>query len=59
MLIYGTLDAGGSPASGSVKGVFDASTVTGLHDIVYKCVPLTIGDAYTVGGDVTAAFNCS
>jgi hypothetical protein len=48
----GTLDAGGSPASGSAKGVFDASTVTGLHDIVSQCVPLTIGDAYTVGGDV-------
>jgi hypothetical protein len=47
-----TLDADGSPASGSAKGVFDASTVTGLYGIVSQCVPLTIGDAYTVGGDV-------
>lgn len=48
----GTLDAGGSPTSGSAKGVFDAPTETGNYDVVSQCVPLTIGVTYHLGGDI-------
>src|ERR1700687_3843298 len=38
----GTLDAGGSPRSGSAKGIFDASMATGIDGVVAQCGPLTI-----------------
>lgn len=48
----GTLDATGSPHSGSVRGVFNASAVNGDDGVVLQCVPLTVGVTYVFGGQV-------
>jgi len=48
----GTLDAGGSPRSGSAKGIFDASMATGIDGVIAQCVPLTIGNTYHLGGKI-------
>lgn len=48
----GTLDAGGSPNSGSAKGVFNGQIDNGIYPVVSQCVPLSIGVTYHFGGDV-------
>ena len=46
----GTLDADGSPSSGSAKGVI--TQLGGVDAIVTQCVPLDIGTTYHFGGKI-------
>ncbi len=47
-----TLDAGGSPHSGSAKGVFNSQTSGGVDGVITQCVPLAVGTTYHLGGKV-------
>jgi hypothetical protein len=48
----GTRDAEGSLTSGSAKGSWAATTVSGLVPVVSQCVEVTTGASYRVGGKV-------
>jgi len=48
----GTLDADGSPRSGSAQQVFSADAVTGLAGVLFQCVPVKLGGTYVLGGEI-------
>jgi hypothetical protein len=47
-----SLDAKQSPSSGSARGTFDASVVSGIYPVILQCVPLAAGRTYTMGGEI-------
>lgn len=48
----GTLDADGSPRSGSAQGVFSGDLLTGLVPVLGQCVPLKHGGTYVLRGEI-------
>jgi hypothetical protein len=49
----GSVDADGSPTSGSAKASFSSGFPTaGDYPVISQCVPLTSGDSYALGGKV-------
>ncbi len=48
----GTLDADGSPRSGSARQVFSADAVHGFAGVLAQCVPLKKGGTYVLGGEI-------
>jgi hypothetical protein len=51
----GSLDADGSPASGSASGFWQGQTVNGLYPVVSQCIEVTPGVSYSHGGKIFIA----